>query len=234
MGRRSPFGWKVSRDSTTTEFCRLTVLPSSRPVRNNRRSEETVFGGLLRIPSLMFIDWDYYSEGCTHVDRVRQQYGHRLIAASGVTYPSARTALFRITPWFAPFASLFRVIHTAPTLLIVGFSMPRDHTESPGDRRKNRRYAISLPVRINVVKGGLPSDDAIGKMLNMSSSGLAFTSDVSLNVGAVIELSINWPILLHDNVPVQLVVQGIIIRTDGQVIGVDITNYQFGTRRRQL
>jgi hypothetical protein len=111
------------------------------------------------------------------------------------------------------------------------FHLRPDNTEIPGDRRMNRRYTISLPVRIKTTK--IASDLAIGRILNMSSGGIAFTSDVAFSVGASIELAIIWPIPLHDNVPVQLVVRGSVIRTDEQITAVDIVNYQFRTRRRQ-
>src|SRR5262249_54015069 len=110
--------------------------------------------------------------------------------------------------------------------------MPR-YTEISGDRRSRRRFEMHLPMRIKVVAGNSLSDIGNGKVLNMSSTGIAFETDNLLYIGTIVELSITWPVLLHGNIPVNLIVQGIVIRTVGRMSAVEIIRHEFRTQGRR-
>src|SRR5690349_9170478 len=100
-----------------------------------------------------------------------------------------------------------------------------NQTDIQGDRRSSRRYVISLPVRIKVFKSDLIIKIATGKVLNMSSRGIAFSGDYIFDISAVVELSISWPVLLNGTTPVKLVIQGIVIRSDAMITAVQLIRY---------
>ena len=69
-----------------------------------------------------------------------------------------------------------------------------------------------------------------GRTMNISSNGLAFTTDETFNIGAYIELSICWPVLLNDNCLLKLAVQGSVVRSNGQFTAVSLHRHEFRTQ----
>ena len=47
-------------------------------------------------------------------------------------------------------------------------------------------------------------------------------------------MSIDWPVLLDGGVQLQLVVRGVVVRSDGAVIALRIERHEFRTRRAEL
>jgi hypothetical protein len=68
----------------------------------------------------------------------------------------------------------------------------------------------------------------------MSSSGLRFTADTPLSRGQRLDMAIDWPVLLDGGVQLQLVVRGVVVRSDGSVIALRIEGHEFRTRRAEL
>jgi hypothetical protein len=50
-----------------------------------------------------------------------------------------------------------------------------------------------------------------------------------LPFGLNVELSISWPVLLHNVAPLQLVVSGRIVRSDGNRAAIRMTQHEFRT-----
>jgi hypothetical protein len=65
----------------------------------------------------------------------------------------------------------------------------------------------------------------------MSSSGLCFTADRALPIGQKLDVSIDWPARLDDDVQLQVVVSGVVVRATGAVIALRIERHEFRTRR---
>ena len=107
------------------------------------------------------------------------------------------------------------------------------YTEILGDRRSRRRFEINLPVRIKLLGRKSVTDIVGGTVLNLSSTGIAFETDELPQIGALVELSISWPILLHGKTPVKLVAQGTVVRTDGQLAAAAVVRYEFRTQGRR-
>jgi len=103
--------------------------------------------------------------------------------------------------------------------------------EIQSDRRIGHRYEISLPVRIKLIGKNPTTGLGSGNVLNISSRGIAFTSDSAFNVGVNVELSVSWPALLHGSTRVKLVIKGKVIRTDGQIRAVEMLRYEFHTQK---
>lgn len=98
-----------------------------------------------------------------------------------------------------------------------------------GERRIDRRYGLALNVRWKLIRRRRVLDSGTGITVDVSSGGLLFETDRELPSGLNIELSIAWPVLLHNVAPLQLVVAGRIVRTKGQRVGVRMTQHEFRT-----
>jgi hypothetical protein len=109
----------------------------------------------------------------------------------------------------------------------------RSNEETPeligGDRRNDRRYGLQLDVKWKLIRRRRVLETGTGHTIDLSSGGLMFDAGRRLPEGLNVELSITWPVLLHDVAPLQLVVSGRIVRTDGQRIGVRAVQHEFRT-----
>ena len=99
------------------------------------------------------------------------------------------------------------------------------------ERRTRNRYPIErelkykvLGARENIIQVGL------GKSLNMSSSGVLFTTESILLEGLVVELAVSWPALLDNVLPLKLIARGRLVRADGTQAAMTIERYEFRTR----
>jgi len=72
-------------------------------------------------------------------------------------------------------------------------------------------------------------DTGEGRTLDLSSAGVRFESGRALPEGFDVELSIFWPVLLHNVAPMQLVVQGRIVRSEGGQIVIRMVQHEFRT-----
>ncbi len=100
----------------------------------------------------------------------------------------------------------------------------------PSDRRHSDRFPIERDVRFRVLnkRGGEETGD--GKTLNISSSGVLFTSEHLLLPGRRLELSISWPVALNDLVPLKLVARGRVVRFEEGQAAIEIQQYEFRTQ----
>jgi hypothetical protein len=106
-------------------------------------------------------------------------------------------------------------------------------TRISGDRRSRRRYPFHLYLHFKIIKNRLVTHTGTGKMLNMSSSGIAFTCDETFRLGMSINLYISWPALLNGKTPIMLFVEGRVVRIEGQVAAVEIGRYEFRTQKQK-
>jgi hypothetical protein len=100
----------------------------------------------------------------------------------------------------------------------------------PTERRHSDRFPIERDVRFRVLnkRGGEETGD--GKTLNISSSGVLFTSGQMLLPGRRLELSISWPVHLNDLVPLKLVARGRVVRFEDGQAAIEILQYEFRTQ----
>jgi hypothetical protein len=98
------------------------------------------------------------------------------------------------------------------------------------DRRHSDRFPIEREVRFRVLnkRGGEESGE--GKTLNISSSGVLFTSDQMLLPGRRLELSISWPVQLNNRVALKLVARGRVVRFEEGHAALEIQQYEFRTQ----
>jgi len=86
-----------------------------------------------------------------------------------------------------------------------------------GDRRQNRRYQLQLDLKWKLIRRRRVLDTGTGQTIDVSSGGICFDAGRHLPEGLNVELSISWPVLLHNVAPMQLVATGKIVRTNGRM-----------------
>ncbi len=98
-----------------------------------------------------------------------------------------------------------------------------------GDRRTDRRYDIVMNVRWKLIRRKRVLEAGMGITVDLSSGGILFETDRQLPVGMNVELSIAWPVRLHNSAPLQLVVSGKVVRTVGQRTAIRMIQHEFRT-----
>jgi hypothetical protein len=71
-----------------------------------------------------------------------------------------------------------------------------------------------------------------GHTVDISSGGVAFTTDHYLPNDAMIEVSVSWPVTLENACPLRLVVRGRVVRNEGKAVACTIDKFEFRTQAR--
>ena len=101
---------------------------------------------------------------------------------------------------------------------------------SAADRRSSDRFPIQRDVRYKVLTKKNGEEVGIGKTVNMSSTGVLFTSDQLLLPGRRVEVSISWPAQLNNRCALRLVARGRVVRFDDGQAAMEIQQYEFKTQ----
>jgi PilZ domain len=104
------------------------------------------------------------------------------------------------------------------------------------ERRSKFRFPLDLCVRFRPLAGSLFS--GAGRAINVSSGGVLVSQHVvsqcEISVGALVEMSIEWPSLLDGRVPLQLFAVGRIVRRRASHFAAAFERYQFRTLKRSI
>jgi hypothetical protein len=98
-----------------------------------------------------------------------------------------------------------------------------------GERRSDRRYALHLDLRWKLIRRRRILETGVGRTLDLSSGGILIETERSLPVGLNLEISVAWPVMLHNVSPMQLVISGRIVRTSGQRVAIRMLQHEFRT-----
>jgi hypothetical protein len=98
------------------------------------------------------------------------------------------------------------------------------------ERRRHSRYELELELKYTVLKGPAPQD-GVGKTRNVSVGGACFLADQGLPAGLLVDLSIDWPVLLDGICHLQLRMLGLILRSAEGEIAIRAMHHEFRTRR---
>ncbi len=101
------------------------------------------------------------------------------------------------------------------------------------ERRRTQRFAIRRAVRIRSSGRRSETQTASGHTINISSTGVLFTTDRDLVPGRRVELSISWPAQLDDACPLKLVASGRVVRAAPGCAAIEISRYEFRTAARR-
>lgn len=115
--------------------------------------------------------------------------------------------------------------NSSPSDVTSSDSAPQDVRE----RRTERRFGIQLAARYKMLYGQPIGETGAGRTLDFSSSGVWFSTQTRLTAGMPLELSIAWPVLFNDSVPLRLLVYGCVTRSNEHGAAAGIERYEFRT-----
>ena len=98
------------------------------------------------------------------------------------------------------------------------------------DRRSKKRFNIQQEVRYKMSYRQRTAATGVGRTVNVSSGGVWITTENTLTPGLPVELSMSWPVLLHDACPMKLMIYGCVIRSSGKAAAISIERYEFRTQ----
>jgi CheY-like chemotaxis protein len=99
------------------------------------------------------------------------------------------------------------------------------------DRRTNARFPCRLAVSYQALEHPFLSGVTTSETLNISSKGLLFSTEEALQPGQLLQVSVDWPARLENQVPLKLVAEGRIVRNLNGQAAMRIDKYEFRTRR---
>jgi hypothetical protein len=102
---------------------------------------------------------------------------------------------------------------------------------SGAERRTNARFPCRLAVSYQALEHPFLSGVATSETLNISSKGLLFATEEALQPGQLLQVSVDWPARLENQVPLKLVAEGRIVRNLNGLAAMRIDKYEFRTRR---
>jgi len=102
---------------------------------------------------------------------------------------------------------------------------------SGADRRTNARFPCRLAVSYQALEHPFLSGTATSETVNISSKGLLFSTEEPLQPGQLLQVSVDWPARLENQVPLKLVAEGRIVRNLNGQAAMRIDKYEFRTRR---
>lgn len=105
-------------------------------------------------------------------------------------------------------------------------------TEKPVERRGKLRFAMQRELRYKLLDAEETVSSGVGRTVDVSSGGVLFLGEKSLRLGALIELSVSWPVLLNEDTPVRLIAFGRVVRSKGFATACTVDKYEFRTQAR--
>lgn len=104
------------------------------------------------------------------------------------------------------------------------------HDGNCDERRHKQRFPLPRELRYRLLEGNIVI--GTGMATDASSGGIAFTSEHALPVGALIELSVSWPVALEDSCRLRLVARGRVVRSGDGKTACTIDKFEFRTQAR--
>ena len=117
------------------------------------------------------------------------------------------------------------------------FAGAMKHAETEADRRaaeerrNNARFPCRLAISYQTLERPLLTGQGTSETLNISSKGLLFRSDAAFEAGQLVQVSLEWPARLENQIPLKLVAEGRIVRSAQGQTAMTIEKYEFRTRR---
>jgi PilZ domain len=97
------------------------------------------------------------------------------------------------------------------------------------DRRAADRFPIERDIRYKVLSKKNGDEAGTGKTINISSTGVLFTTERLLVPGRRLEVSISWPAQLNQKCALKLVARGRVVRFEQGRAAIEIQQYEFRT-----
>ncbi|MBI4873649.1 MAG: PilZ domain-containing protein [Acidobacteria bacterium] len=97
------------------------------------------------------------------------------------------------------------------------------------ERRSSDRFPIEREVRYRILSKRDAVETGLGRTVNMSSSGVLFTTEQALSPGRRLEVAVSWPAQLDAKCPLKLVARGKVVRCPEGQAAIEIQQYEFRT-----
>jgi len=114
---------------------------------------------------------------------------------------------------------------------VKGVGSPASTSGKEAERRTNARFDCHLAVSYQTLEKPFLSGQGSSETLNISSKGVLFKTDEALEPGQLVQVSVDWPARLENQIPLKLVAEGRIVRNINGVAAMTIEKYEFRTRR---
>jgi len=98
------------------------------------------------------------------------------------------------------------------------------------ERRSSGRFPICQEVVYTLLDGKARSERCAGKIVDMSSGGILFTTAEKLHPGKRLEVAVNWPARLDGTCRLKLVAMGRVVRSEPDRAAIAIEHYEFRTQ----
>jgi hypothetical protein len=105
------------------------------------------------------------------------------------------------------------------------------NSELGNDRRSKHRFTLQRELRFKVLENDRIVETGTSQTIDISSGGVAFEAGCLKN-GALVELSISWPVLLDETCLMRLIVFGRVVRAGKRSAACTIDRYEFRTQAR--
>jgi hypothetical protein len=99
------------------------------------------------------------------------------------------------------------------------------------ERRGSTRFSLNLELRYRVSESPAPVAAGCGHTIDLSSSGLRFVAQSPLEPGQILDVAIDWPVLLDGGVPLQLIAAGVVVWNKGTETAMRIQRHELRTGR---
>jgi hypothetical protein len=113
-------------------------------------------------------------------------------------------------------------------------TMEKLNADLEDERRSKFRFPIRRELRYKLLRDGAVAEAGLGETVDIGSGGIGFAIDRGLPVGAFIELSISWPVLLNESCPMRLNVFGRVVRNEPGKCACTVDKYEFRTQSRDV
>jgi PilZ domain len=97
-----------------------------------------------------------------------------------------------------------------------------------GDRREDKRYEVEIPLRFSYMVKGVAYLGS-GRVADLSRGGVRFHSECPPPDGCEVELRLEWPFLLQNVCPLELVIRGEVLKTSPRGTVLRMHHYEFRT-----
>jgi hypothetical protein len=96
------------------------------------------------------------------------------------------------------------------------------------DQRRGQRFPICERIRYKIL-GIHPTILGQGTTLNISRSGIQFTTEDRIPVGCLVEVSVNWPATI-DGCALNFVARGRVVRSANEWAAIKMEDHELRTR----
>jgi hypothetical protein len=94
------------------------------------------------------------------------------------------------------------------------------------ERRASQRFPIQCKAEYRAIRRDV---SGLGQTVNVSRSGILLAVEHVLSVGWRMEVRVDWPVRLHDKIPLKWVLQCQVVRSADREVALEINQYEFRT-----